>query len=227
MLDFNTYDAISFDCYGTLIDWETGILTALRSTFPNSDDATLLGLFARFETEAQVPPFKTYREVLGEVTLNIAETLRVPVPDANILAESLADWPAFPDTAAALRSLSRRFKLCIFSNVDDDLFQTSLPKLGVTFDQIVTAQQVRSYKPAHDHFQEGLRRLGIPKQRLLHVAQSKRHDIVPCNELAITSVWVNRSAGTPSASGDAAPGRPDLEIPDMATLALHVQEALA
>jgi len=138
---------------------------------------------------------------------------------AERFAGSVVDWPAFPDSVHSLHALSSRYRLAIVSNVDDDLFAGSAARLGVTFDEIVTAQQVRSYKPAHAHFHEALKRLGLPRDRVLHVAQSLFHDIAPANELDFTTVWVNRRAGK-GGGGATAPSTasPDFEVPDMKAL---------
>lgn len=223
-------EAITFDCFGTLIDWETGILTTLRllcerySVRPVPDQTDLLAMYARHEEAAEHGAYRSYRDVLEEVTRKIAVELgfQLAAADRSILADSLADWPAFRDTASSLRALKSHYKLGVLSNVDDDLFADVEPRLGLAakggLDLLVTAQQVQSYKPAHAHFEEALRRLGIDKSRLLHVAQSQRHDVQPCNELGIRCVWIDRQRGSGGASGEFT-ARPDHIAPDLATLA--------
>jgi 2-haloacid dehalogenase len=136
---------------------------------------------------------------------------------------SVADWPAFPDSARALQALKRKYKLGILSNIDDDLFATSAPRLGVAFDWVVTAQQARSYKPSLNNFHLAIARLGVPRDRILHVAQSLYHDIAPAKSLGLATVWVNRRQGRPgSGATPPAQAKPDWEVPDMETLAAQM-----
>ena len=226
-LDFSRFDALTFDCYGTLIDWERGILDAVRALASGHDvtlpgDDAVLERFARAESEAEKGAWAPYRHVLEEVAIRLSEEMgfRATRPEAAAFAASVAAWPAFPDSPAALARLATRFRLAVVSNVDDDLFAGSAAQLGVDFDQVVTAQQVRSYKPAHAHFHEVLRRLDLPMERVLHVAQSLYHDIAPARELGFTCVWVNRRAGRPGGGATApATATPHLEVPDLSTLA--------
>lgn len=223
---FDGVEALTFDCYGTIVDWEAGILDSLepvlRGVEPRPPDRTLLAMYGRFESEAQRGPFRSYREVLKEVAGRYGEELggEVDATTAERFAESVGDWPAFPDSVEALQALGEAYRLAIVSNVDDDLFRRTAAGLGIDFAEVVTAQQVRSYKPARAHFDEALRRLALPKERVVHVAQSLFHDIAPAKELGFTSVWVDRRAGregdgaTPPA--DAAP---DLVLSDLAALA--------
>jgi 2-haloacid dehalogenase len=228
-LDFTRFEALTFDCYGTLIDWERGILSALQTLLgdPSSaggsvvGDDVLLSDFARFEPEAEHGTFRRYREVMEDVARRFGAHYGVEVTDdaAGRFAQSVADWPPFPDTIAALETLGGAYRLAIASNVDDDLFAGSAAQLGINFDEIVTAQQVKSYKPAPRHFHEVLRRLELPVDRVLHVAQSVYHDIEPALELGFTCVWVNRRSD--HANGGATPpaeATPDLEVPSLAAL---------
>lgn len=222
-------EAVTFDCFGTLIDWEAGILGVLRllceryGVRPTPEDSDLLAMYARLERKAEHGAYKPYREVLAEVTQGMATELgfQLSASDRSLLADSIANWPAFKDTASSLRALKARYKLGVLSNIDDDLFESALPKLGLGsvggLDLLVTAQQVKGYKPAHAHFEEALRRLGIDKTKLLHVAQSQNHDIQPCNELGIRCVWVDRQRGVCGASGEHQ-AKPDHVVPDLATL---------
>ena len=135
-------------------------------------------------------------------------------------ASSVGDWPAFPDSAEALAALQRRFKLAVITNCDDDLFAASNRRLGVTFDWIVTAQQVGSYKPSHRNFEAAFERIDRPRDRILHVAQSLYHDHVPARELGLSSVWINRRGDRPgSGATPAAEASPDATFPDMASFA--------
>ena len=226
MLDWTRFEALTFDCYGTLIDWERGILEAagpvLRRHGVACPDERLLLEYAAAESAAEKPPFRPSRDVLREAMSGIGNALGFrPAPaDRDAFVESLPRWPPFPDTVEALRALRRHHRLAIVSNVDDDLFAGTARLLGVEFDAVVTAQQVRAYKPAPDHFRRVLDRLALPKEKVLHVAQSLFHDVAPARALGFATVWVNRRAGR-SGSGATPPaeGRPDVEVPDLRTLA--------
>ena len=225
-LDFAHFDALTFDCYGTLIDWEAGILSFLRPLLDahgvvDQNDEELLERYARLESEAQQGPFRRYRSILADVARGFGEDFGFVPTSAQVegLAASVGAWPPFADAARALRALETRYRLAIVSNVDDDLFAGSVGRLGVDFSEVVTAQQVGSYKPAQAHFHEVLDRLDLPRGRVLHVAQSLYHDIAPARALGITCVWVNRRAG--SRGGGAtkpASARPDHEVADLRTL---------
>src|SRR5262249_19226374 len=151
MLDFSHFEVLSFDCYGTLIDWESGIFSALRPILSahakSLDDARLLELYGELEVQAELPPFRSYREVLQSVVLGFGQRLEFkPTPqEVSSLPESLPRWEPFPDTVPALKKLKSRYRLAIISNIDDDLFSTTAPKLGVAFDHVITAQQAQSY----------------------------------------------------------------------------------
>jgi len=225
-MDFSSFSAISFDCYGTLIDWEAGILPVLRTLQSghgvNFDDAKLLELYGEFEAEEEAGPYRSYREVLHGVVQRFAERIggRPQAHEMGLLAESVPSWPPFPDTVEALRRLKTRYKLVVISNIDDDLFAVTRKLLGVEFDPVITAQQARSYKPSLNNFQLALKTLQLPPARLLHAAQSIYHDVVPASSLGISTVWVNRKSARPGVGAvRAAMGKPDLEVPDLATLA--------
>lgn len=224
------FDALTFDCYGTLIDWERGILAAAETLLGASrptdvSDEDLLQAFGTFEPEEEAGPFRSYREVLQRVAARFGRHFGVPV-DANAAAKfagSVAQWPAFSDSPQALARLATRYRLAIVSNVDDDLFAGSARRLGVDFDEVVTAQQTESYKPARGHFDEVLERLALPPDRVLHVAQSLYHDIAPATALGFTCVWVNRRGG--GGGGGATPraeARPHATVPDLDTLARYL-----
>lgn len=222
--ELESFEALSFDCYGTLIDWESGILAALRPVLSahgaRAGDEELLELYAAAEAAAERPPFKPYRAVLREVVVRLGQALGFApsAAECESLPGSLARWEPFADTVAALRALKRRYKLCVVSNVDAELFAASAAKLGVELDGLVTADAVRAYKPAPDHFLRALDLLCLPANKLLHLAQSLRHDIVPARVLGLRSVWVTRRKGK-TASGDSGALRasPDLEVPDLAS----------
>jgi len=225
-LDFDRFDVLTFDCYGTLIDWEAGILAALRAPLEthgiSESDDDVLAAFARHESEIEAGPYRRYRDVLGEVLAAMVRHFgaEVSAEERADFGGSVADWPAFPDSAAALAALHDRFKLGVITNCDDDLFAASQRKLGVEFDYLVTAQQAKRYKPNARGFELMFERVGLPPARILHVAQSLYHDHVPAKRLGLSTVWVNRREGK-AGSGATPPAEatPDLVVPDMATLA--------
>jgi len=226
MIDFSRFEFLTFDCYGTLIDWETGILRALRPLLERHgvrrEDEGILALYGELEAAAEAGAFKSYREVLEAVVRGLGGRPNFAPSEEEVrrLPESVAEWPPFPDTVASLQRLATRFKLAVISNVDDDLFAGSARLLRAPFAHVITAQQVRSYKPSHNNFQMALARLGVPKEKVLHVAQSLYHDIAPANALGWTSVWVNRR-GSKSGGGatKAAVAKPDLEVLSLQALA--------
>ncbi len=194
------WDVVTFDCYGTLIDWEEGIGSALeraaRAAGVSIDRQRALELYAAIEPQIQSGPFKPYRQVLDEAAARVAEALGFE-PGGPFLADSLAAWRPFADTAPALERLSAAgLRLGILSNVDDDLLAATRRRLPVAFELVVTAQQVGSYKPAPGHFQEARRRLtaAAGDGRWLHVAQSLFHDVVPAQRLGVPAAWINRKA---------------------------------
>ena len=225
MLDFSRFDWLSFDCYGTLIDWESGIVgylhPLLQSKGCNLTDADILSLYSEFEPRQQSGEYRSYRAVLAAVVRDFAHELRfdVTAAQADGLAQSVPSWPPFADTVPALQRLHSRYKLAIVSNIDDDLLAESALHLQVPFDAIVTAEQVCSYKPALGHFETLLRRIAVPRERLLHIAESLYHDVVPARSLGIATVWVNRRKGRPAAASKLVAARPDLEVSNLAALA--------
>ena len=225
-MDFSRFTTISFDCYGTLIDWESGILPVLRTLLGNHGqslpDAALLELYGEFEAEAESGPYQSYRDVLQAVVRAFANRLHFEASSAEIrsLGESVRAWPPFPDTVRALRELQKRYKLAVISNIDGDLFAETRKHLGVEFDGVITAERARSYKPSINNFQIALGTLALSPDRLLHAAQSIYHDIVPARSLGIATVWVNRKSARPGVGAvRASLGKPDLEVPDLASLA--------
>src|SRR5712691_7679224 len=225
MVPFENFTHLTFDCYGTLIDWETGILTAVMPILARRgigvEAERLLQLYAKYEAEQEARPYKPYRDVLQDVMTRIASELGF-VPTAaelQALPDSVGLWPPFADTVAALTRLQRRYKLVIISNIDDAMFAETNKLLHVVFDDIITAQQVGSYKPALQNFHVALARLGVPPQQVLHVAQGLYHHHVPAKTLGLTTVWVNRPSKLPG-TGLALPVQvsPDLEVPDLQSL---------
>jgi 2-haloacid dehalogenase len=225
MFDFSQLEWLSFDCYGTLIDWESGILSYLRPLLNrkgcNADDASILNFYSEFEPRRQSGPYRNYREVLAGVVRDLARVLNFNVTTAEAagLAESVASWEPFADSVAGLRRLQTRYKLAILSNIDDDLFAFSAARLKVSFDCVLTAQQLQSYKPALRNFEALLQRLAVPRSGVLHVAESLFHDVAPAQSLGIATVWVNRRQGRVSAASKLAAVTPDLEVRDMLQLA--------
>jgi 2-haloacid dehalogenase len=225
-LDFERVEALTFDCYGTIIDWETGILAALRPVLERggvvAEDDALLEAFGRAEAGIEAGPYRRYRDVLEEVLRSIAAefSFEPTIDEVQEFGGSVGDWPPFADSVDALRRLATRYRLGVITNCDDDLFAATRRRLGVDFDPIVTAEQVGRYKPNHRNFEAMFERLGLPRERIVHVAQSLFHDHVPARELGLRSVWVNRRGGRPG-SGATMPAdaKPDATVPDLATLA--------
>jgi 2-haloacid dehalogenase len=226
MLDFNRFEVFTFDCYGTLINWEDGILGCLRRILAahdkNIDDATILQLYGDFEARAEHGEYRCYREVLQSVVQQFGAQLGFTPTDEEVrsLPDSLPQWEPWPDTVSALRELKKRFRLAIISNVDNDLFAATQPQLGVEFDQVITAQQAKAYKPSLKIFELALSRVGTPAHRILHIGQSLYHDVLPAQSLGLATVWVNRpSARAGVGAVKSADGRPDLQISSLAELA--------
>jgi 2-haloacid dehalogenase len=202
-IDASAYDALTFDCYGTLIDWETGLLRQLKPILERNDahviDGFILDYFGSCETRIEHGPYQSYRSVLTEVLAAFGERLGfTPTAEERLnFAQSVGDWLPFPDTIAALKRLGSRFQLAVISNIDDDLFDLTQARLGINFDHVITAQQVGAYKPDTKPFTTALARIGIDKHRLLHVAQSRYHDIAPAKALGLATAWIDRRGGAP------------------------------
>ena len=225
-IDYAQFEAVTFDCYGTLIDWETGLADAFRAVLPAhgvaADDEDLLARYARYEAAAEAGPYLPYREVLATGLRGVAAEFGIMPTneEAAVFGGSVVHWPAFPDSSAALARLKERFRLGVLTNCDDDLFAASNRRLGVEFDWIVTAQQVGSYKPSHANFHALFERLAIPREHILHVAQSLFHDHAPAKRLGLTTVWIDRRQDKPGAGATPPAGaNPDATFPDMASFA--------
>lgn len=189
-------DIITFDCYGTLIDWESGIVNAFRAEAAKDgvvlSRGDIVQAYMIEEPAVEAEEYRRYRDVLALTAVRVAKWLGWSIDEerGKFLPASLPGWKPFPDTNAALGSLAKRFQLGILSNIDDDLLAATRRHFAVRFDLIVTAEQVKSFKPGPAHFREAVSR--ADGKRILHVAQSYFHDIVPANAMGIPVVWVNR-----------------------------------
>ncbi len=229
------FDALSFDCYGTLIDWEAGIAAVLepwaRRRGIDIGVEELLGRYASAEEhQERETPAALYPEILAAAMHDVGLALGAAVSraDGERLATSVGDWPAFPDSPSALAALATQYRLVILSNVDRRSFAGSNARLGVRFDAIVTAEDVGSYKPSARNFEVLLatvRGLGVPDGGLLHVAQSLFHDHVPAKRLGLPTVWIDRRGAGNGWGATPPPGAvvsPDWTFPSMAAFVTAV-----
>lgn len=204
-MNIEEIELVTFDCYGTLIDWEGGIISAFQSEAARDGlklgSEEIIAAYLAEEPVVESEGFKLYREVLAEVALRVAARLEWPIEAERVsfLAASLPNWQPFPDTNAALERLATKFSLGILSNTDDDLLTLTRRRFTVEFDLIVTAQQVKSYKPGVGHFDEAVARMG--QEGMLHAAQSYYHDVVPARKMGLPVVWVNRKGEKPIQGG--------------------------
>ena len=226
MLDFSQFRVITFDCYGTLIDWESGILGALHSILTrhsiNLDDSEVLRLYGEFELEAEAGEYLPYRDVLREVVRGFGKQLgfQPTAAEQNALPDSLASWEPFPDSVAALRALKSKLQVGIISNIDDAMFATSQPKLVVDFDSVTTAGQARAYKPSMKIFELAEGNLGVKRSQWLHAGQSIYHDVIPAKSLGLATIWVNRPSRRPGVGAvRQAAAQPDVQVQSLAELA--------
>jgi 2-haloacid dehalogenase len=237
-MQLTDFEAMSFDCYGTLIDWEAGLSAVLtpwaRAHGLDLTGEQLLTEYSAAEAAAEADrPADPYPDVLARSMRLLGERLGAEVTSeqAARLARSVPDWPAFPDSRDALAALSRRVKLIILSNVDRASFAGSNVRLGAEFISIITAQDVGSYKPAQRNFDAlaaEATRLGIGPGKLLHVAQSLFHDHVPAKRSGLPTVWINRRHARPgwgATPEPPVPVTPDWEFPSMAAFAAAVERA--
>ncbi|UCG86086.1 MAG: HAD hydrolase-like protein [Gemmatimonadota bacterium] len=212
------YDIITFDCYGTLIDWETGITEAIAGaaleTGVSLERSSIIEAYHEVEPEVEAGQYRSYRDVLHDTALGVARRLGWTLGDeqARFLAESLPGWPPFDDSNPALLVLREQgYRLGILSNVDDDLLRGTLSHFQVEFDLLITAEQVESYKPADGHFLRARQVIG--RSRWLHAAQSYFHDIVPACALGVPVAWVNRKCEGPTGAA-----RADVVVRDLKEL---------
>lgn len=226
-MDFSRFRVITLDCYGTLIDWETGILSALRQVLSahgsKLSDPEILRVYSELEPEAQAGEFRPYREILSSVVRGFGTRLgfMATEQEQQSLPNSLSAWKPFPDMVSALRRLQTQFKLGILSNVDDDLFAATAPRLEINFDYVITAGQARAYKPSRQIFEMAQHRMTVRPGQWLHAGQSIYHDIIPAKALGISTVWVNRPSIRPGAGAAkaAAAAEPDVEVGSLSALA--------
>lgn len=189
---------ISFDCYGTLVDWQKGILNTLGPLFEDYlldiSDEEIFQLFIKFDAEILTSDFIFYRNVLREIMKKFSLQLNINMMtnDLDCLVKSLPTWPVFDDTADTLRKLKNHYQLALITNCDDDLVEKTQNFLGVNFDYVITSSQIGTYKPSGNNFYRALEAFDLSPDKILHVAQSIYHDIIPCNELGIQNIWVNR-----------------------------------
>jgi len=211
----------TFDCYGTLIDWDTGIGSTLGRLWPNENAERLLGLYHDLEPVVQEErPTAPYRDVLAETLRRLAKTdgLVIAETDGDALGAALPSWPPFPEVPAALvRLRDQGFRLGILSNTDLDLLEASIEQLGVPIDERVVASEIGSYKPAHAHWQVFFERTGARRDQHVHVAAGLFHDIRPAKELGLATVWINRL-------DEQAYPEPDRELPDLSQLPEVLEE---
>jgi putative hydrolase of the HAD superfamily len=231
-VEISNFEAISFDCYGTLIDWETGLAAVLgpwaRSRRLELDDQVLLAAYGRHEArEENAYPRALYPDIVARTFRALGQELEAEVTeeDAQRLARSVPEWPPFGDSAEALAALGERFKLIILSNVDRESFAGSARQLGTRFDAVLTAQDVGCYKPSRRNFDALLaqaKRMGVGEGRLVHAAQSLFHDHIPAKRAGLPTVWINRHKGRPGWGATPEPTAtvvPDWEFPSMAAFA--------
>ncbi|NEP84628.1 MAG: haloacid dehalogenase type II [Okeania sp. SIO3C4] len=224
-MNLENFEILSFDCYGTLIDWESGIIPVLKNLTANHQinisEQQILEMFAKFESEAEAGEYIKYREVMKQVVEKFGKELNFQPTELelNSLANSIKNWQPFPDTITALQTLKQKYRLAIISNIDDYLFIDTAKQLQIEFDFVITAQQIQSYKPSKNNFEKAIQKMEITPEKLLHIAQSIYHDIVPAKAMRLSTIWVNRRQGK-EGFGATLPAseKPDLEVPDLKTL---------
>jgi 2-haloacid dehalogenase len=205
----------TFDCYGTLVDWNAGIGAELERLWGRDERPRLVARYHELEPEIEAEdPARPYRDVLALSLERLAqaEALAVPSEEADALARSLPGWPVFPEVPAALDEARRRgWKLAILSNTDREFIEASMKAIGVPFELAIVASEIGSYKPGHRHWEEFFAQTGAERERHAHVAASHFHDVVPAHELGLGSVWINRL-------GEPGEPKPTRELSDLVRL---------
>jgi 2-haloacid dehalogenase len=225
-MDFQKFNYLSFDCYGTLVDWERGILDALLPFLGakglDLDPEQVLADYAELESAVTNGAYRIYKEVLVNVMQGFAVKYGFELKDGEegTLLRSLPHWPVFPDTVASLHLLSAKYKLVILSNIDSDLIAETAKSLQTHFHEIIPAERIGSYKPALRNFEFALAHLGADKSEVCHVAQSLYHDIAPAKTIGLKTIWVNRRKGKEGTGATpASTAVPDLEFGSLAEMA--------
>ncbi len=219
-----SFEWLSFDCYGTLIDWEEGLLKAIEPFLTraglSSKPLEILSLYGRLESEAE-KEWRPYRQVLQEVGKALAKHLGFELlpGEEDFLVKSLPSWRPFPEVNSVLRALRKQgFSLAIISNIDQDLIAATLKHFTVPFQAVITAEEARCYKPGRAIFEKALRRLGVSKEKILHVGQSLFHDIAPAKRLGLRTVWIQRPGRDPFGATPPAEAHPDWTISSLEDL---------
>ena len=221
-IDLTKIQVLTFDCYGTLIDWETGIAEALSPLLAKHgltiDTKSILQMYAKHELAERNKPYQSYRMLLRNIVSSIFSefNLKASANEQDFLPQSIKNWPPFTDTVKSLNFLRKKYELGVISNIDNDLFAISNSKMQIPFSWIITAEQAQSYKPNLAAFTLALETIPYPKEYILHIAESNYHDIAPAKVLGIKTVWVRRqeiSNATLMSSVD-----PDMEVPDLERL---------
>jgi 2-haloacid dehalogenase len=224
-LDLDRFDALTFDCYGTLIDWERGILDTLAPVVGRDgravDGERLIAGYHATEASLQAGEYLPYREIAARALAEVCGECGVIVTetDRERFQQTVGTWPAFEDSAESLQRLAGRYRLGVITNCDDELFALSSQRLGVEFDWIVTAQQAGAYKPSELPFRLAFERIDVPQERILHVAQSLFHDHPTARRLGMHSVWIDRRGDSFDAGGTPSTDLADLAYPDMRSFA--------
>lgn len=217
--DMTQFSLITFDCYGTLIDWERGIKSALKGLIENRglsfDIESLPQRYIEIEMEIEREDYRKYRDVLAIGVRRLFEEngIKLTSQEENIFVDTIIRWPPFEETTEVLRRLKEKHKLVILSNIDDDLIQHSIRLIGVDFDGVITAEKVKSYKPSYGHWKNMMESFRVPKEYVIHVAASYEHDIVPAKELGFAVAWINRKGEKPMGGI-----KPDYEFKDLRPL---------
>ncbi len=214
MSDMNQLRLISFDCYGTLVDRKEGVLNAIQPLLEDylieMEGDQIFGLFREFEENLVTGEFHSYHDILVAVMKQFGKHLNINLQkdDLNILANTFPRWPFFPDTLPVLQELSQNYRLAIISNADRPALEETVSRTGIEFDFLITSGELESYKPSPENFIEAMNHFRLSSGHILHVAQSRFHDILPARDLGIPAVWINRY-------NDPVPPLEDTEYPGM------------